>query len=471
VCGGLLEHPWWCQPIPLGGARNSLPGALPRGARGRKSAVRRPREAQYCLLWGELSESPVHPGRARGAVPPPLWRAGAALPGPPQLPGPAEGCTASAPRSRGCGDLGRGSLLTCGDVEQNPGPGVSVPWERTLAQRRKQIAFGKSLPGYQTYILLVPQRHREEGNPYHPSTPRADVTCSCREWCRGIAAWRRALHKWDCLSHLLHQSNEGAGEQEPPLEASIFGGGGRGKDLLTCGDVEANPGPPKHDVGPIRSNAGRRARSSTSGPSVRGRSPDAPSDLDPVFVPPVTGGAGEEGDLSHAMGRASTPTRRMEAGGPAGGWNVPTPLPMLDMLHLRAAPIHHIPAALQDDFVQCLTASTRRYCQDPSDANLFALLALPKLTLRPPTLRGKFAQEHLVSGIRRRLQLFLAGDLVTLWDEALADVRARPGGESKQKTALAGVIHARFHHAPGETTGGGGCIAESLGHNPFRRHA
>ena len=105
----------------------------------------------------------------------------------------------------------------------------------------------------------------------------------------------------------------------------------------------------------------------------------------------------------------------------------------MDLLAARVSPVHHIPAALQGQFSDCLQLALDRYNREPSDGNLFALLALPKLALRPPLVRGKYAAEHLVSGIKRRLELFKSGSLLQLWQELSDELKSRGGGQRASK--------------------------------------
>jgi hypothetical protein len=115
---------------------------------------------------------------------------------------------------------GRGmSLLTCGDVESNPGPDMGLvevahtpyagdrghcprsthrPAEGPRSTNRwQQIQWGKATVGYQAYAARVPPHHREEGNPFHPVTPPGSPTLGVRPWSKRYAEWRRALHQWD----------------------------------------------------------------------------------------------------------------------------------------------------------------------------------------------------------------------------------------------------------------------------------
>lgn len=91
--------------------------------------------------------------------------------------------------------------LTCdGDVEANPGPEAIPDWLQM--KRLKQVEIGKATKGYSIYLDLVPVRHREPGNPNHPSTPRVDEQVSRRSWTKGLVNWRRQLHRWDVMDVL-----------------------------------------------------------------------------------------------------------------------------------------------------------------------------------------------------------------------------------------------------------------------------
>jgi hypothetical protein len=63
-----------------------------------------------------------------------------------------------------------------------------------LAQRQKQIDYGKKTVGYERYMSMVPKDKRESGQPI---TPRKDQRCSKRSWDGQVRKWRRDLHRWD----------------------------------------------------------------------------------------------------------------------------------------------------------------------------------------------------------------------------------------------------------------------------------
>lgn len=69
--------------------------------------------------------------------------------------------------------------------------------DHKIQQRLKQIGFGKSTKGYETYVTLVTKHMREIDNEDHPVTPRANQKCSKRSWDGQLKKWRRLLHRWD----------------------------------------------------------------------------------------------------------------------------------------------------------------------------------------------------------------------------------------------------------------------------------
>ncbi|KAJ9468464.1 Histone RNA hairpin-binding protein [Diplonema papillatum] len=79
--------------------------------------------------------------------------------------------------------------------------GTTGDWEETdphrLAQRRKQLCFGKVTEGYLNFLRKVPKEERQDGNELHPITPRLNQVCSKRSWDCQVGKWRRSLHYWD----------------------------------------------------------------------------------------------------------------------------------------------------------------------------------------------------------------------------------------------------------------------------------
>ena len=119
---------------------------------------------------------------------------------------------------------------------------LTDPLTHRTNQRLRQLAFGKATEGYLRYLAHVPKTSRDPLNPHHPRTPRACSPATKRQWDRQLLLWRSTLHCWDhspapsrsCpLSLGLCTLSQGS--MPPPS--------GRGKSLLSMGDVEPNPGP------------------------------------------------------------------------------------------------------------------------------------------------------------------------------------------------------------------------------------
>ncbi|KAL3133158.1 hypothetical protein ABBQ38_007052 [Trebouxia sp. C0009 RCD-2024] len=69
-----------------------------------------------------------------------------------------------------------------------------------IAQRQKQIDYGKNTLGYQRYIEEVPRYLRRKINTpitKHPDTPDVHQICSKRSFDGQAKKWRRELHLWD----------------------------------------------------------------------------------------------------------------------------------------------------------------------------------------------------------------------------------------------------------------------------------
>ncbi|CAN0413875.1 unnamed protein product, partial [Pylaiella littoralis] len=65
-----------------------------------------------------------------------------------------------------------------------------------LAQRQKQIDFGKNTAGYDQYLIAVP-RHLRKRRKGAPMTPDKTEKMSKRRWDGRIRSWRRQLHMYD----------------------------------------------------------------------------------------------------------------------------------------------------------------------------------------------------------------------------------------------------------------------------------
>ncbi|KAK2962842.1 putative Oocyte-specific histone RNA stem-loop-binding protein 2 [Blattamonas nauphoetae] len=64
-----------------------------------------------------------------------------------------------------------------------------------LAQRQKQVDYGKNTPGYHRYLDAIPKDTRVPGQ--HPHTPNIHSKCSKRTFDHNIRQWRLYLHSWD----------------------------------------------------------------------------------------------------------------------------------------------------------------------------------------------------------------------------------------------------------------------------------
>ena len=362
---------------------------------------------------------------------------------------------------------GRGAALaTCGDVELNPGPqaGPSGPHQHDILGTIVPVICedwdlgdwefrGTSVPiieGPASFVTrLHPQDHEFSG--VWGRCPECDLWL----WLRGphtaLAHFRKRHpdvelplapdpkpevpinHDKEILRLMGYRFQDGIttckDKPPPPLTGRGFSPqstgvemnpgpashhrAGRGEDLPTCGDVEENPGP---------------VTSSNMVVDV-----DAPSPQDPPLLPPPPNMPGPppdfEVDLAHGGEFPPTNPPQDPAGNhirittrPAmGPLTMPPNVTPSDILKLRVSVIRHLPSGLQAEFSTALGGSVGRYAVDPSLANLFAVLALPKLTMRSPVVKGRFSHEHLVSTIRTRLRTFISGDLKTLWEDLAAE--------------------------------------------------
>ena len=87
-------------------------------------------------------------------------------------------------------DDGTGDLLGALNVQTK----TVATDPRRIAQREKQVGFGKSTIGYLRYCELVPRHERKHSD---PQTPRTNVENSNRAFAGEITAWRRQLHEYD----------------------------------------------------------------------------------------------------------------------------------------------------------------------------------------------------------------------------------------------------------------------------------
>jgi hypothetical protein len=183
--------------------------------------------------------------------------------------------------------------------------------------------------------------------------------------------------------------------------------------LLSCGDVEANPGPPK-------------------APPVRKR--PLPS-AGQAAAPP--GELAEPLDLAHWQD-AAPPLRQLDQAGNACAASPPTvaprqlpqPLPFREVLGTRAPTVAHMPAALQRLVSAEFARTIADYCDSPDYGGLFSILAFPKLVMRAPKLAGRNAATHAEAAIQDRLNRFIGGDVLGLTLELLKEHPVDPPGTS-----------------------------------------
>jgi hypothetical protein len=177
---------------------------------------------------------------------------------------------------------------------------------------------------------------------------------------------------------------------------------GRGS-LLTCGDVESNPGP-----APLPSSSRKRSTSSTAAaqhgppaPPQEGADLAHPMDNRPASM--VTDPRGNDINL-----RDEDQPRLIIPGAPCDPQEI---------LLTRATTVIHAPSATQELITDTLADLLMAYTSAPSRDTIFGLLSFPKLVLRPISSRGKEATEDLITAIRRRISLFRKGEYATLMSE------------------------------------------------------
>ena len=202
----------------------------------------------------------------------------------------------------------------------------------------------------------------------------------------------------------------------PPLPT------GRGDSLLSCGDVESNPGP--RPAGQGKSESGDRTpRRSPSTKRSLGSADGTGSDPAVVVSP-----EGHESNLRNSASSApATPGSSITESD--NRYKAPVPLDLV--FQLRCAVMRHIPGRALRDFAATMGWALDRYVTTPCDHSLFGVLALPRLCLRTVPLKGRFSVTELEMSILRRLDLFRRGDWHTLWGEAAKDALLREGVETR----------------------------------------
>jgi hypothetical protein len=75
--------------------------------------------------------------------------------------------------------------------------------EARIANRQRDIDFGKAVPGYSNYLAAVPIEKRAPRNPVHPQTPDKYELMGKRRWQGLVKAWKKGLHAWDAVDPSL----------------------------------------------------------------------------------------------------------------------------------------------------------------------------------------------------------------------------------------------------------------------------
>lgn len=109
-----------------------------------------------------------------------------------------------------------------------------------LAQRQKQIDFGKATAGYRAYVQSVPKSKRSK---QHPKTPDIHADVSKRRFDGRLRQWRRALHRWDpAFASTARNAQPGNHDAKPRMHKAqrvLISSGGEleaydGDDELVC---------------------------------------------------------------------------------------------------------------------------------------------------------------------------------------------------------------------------------------------
>ena len=141
--------------------------------------------------------------------------------------------------------------------------------------------------------------------------------------------------------------------------------------LITCGDVEENPGPV--------SGATKQLLPADA---------DVDHDLANPSPPPGPNAAAVPAPQGHLVDLSLLPASAMLLPDAA-------PVSVLELLGRRVSVIRHIPNRMLRHFTRALTRMVDQYCKSPSDVTLFGVLALPKLCRCSVPVKGKFSGTDL----------------------------------------------------------------------------
>ena len=350
--------------------------------------------------------------------------------------------------------IGRGTVLTCGDVEQNPGPGggpaspidppalavghVLWPTDGTppLNQFRVCSVYADQGPSSATYL---PQLD-------FPG-PRLAVTCqrcgktffvrSPEPIVHHVCPWKRLGNPWARLSMeekraLVHESEPAEVENEHMPRT------GRGACLLSCGDIESNPGPDPHTIMDIDEGVDQHL------PARPDSAPTADKHL---------ADAGPT-DLAHGTGLPPLPSLNPEqlvesirvfGLRPLVG-NTHPPCEIETLLKARIPTMRHIPNAIQREASQALAGAIQSYCSQKDTGSLWLLISFAKLILRPVAGKGKNPGDQTAVILRQRIGRFLKGDTHGLWNDACAQYPDAINGGTGPKRQRASHPPPRGEH-------------------------
>ena len=119
-----------------------------------------------------------------------------------------------------------------------------------------------------------------------------------------------------------------------------------------------------------------------------------------------------------------------------------------EVLAARISTVRRIPGACRRGVAACLCSLVSAFTQNPSWESLHSLQCFPKLVLRAPKRAGKAHTKQLAADIARRLRMFEAGHVATLWTEATTvlqrdkPIRTRAQAKETEGQLPRGVIQA-----------------------------
>ena len=348
---------------------------------------------------------------------------------------------------------GRGSLLTCGDVEQNPGP-YAGPSSTSQIRHAMQWLETQHLLDYATIEVI----DRPPAGPSGPSPQREgpgnffDFRC---DLCGYHACTRTArtiiLHVSACPRLCINRSGRGSSlpscgdiEANPGPEAAPapwplipaikplhFLCSGRGFSLLSCGDVEANPGPKAPPASRSLFGPGRPSNAGPSARPFRCPFPDCPWEptgsraplirhLNSVHLPAqqlpdsdwlqlMDQYHCQECNLLNTAGRPCSGFRHAETARPptnkSSHLNAPEPLgtpTVSDILSLTTPTVRHIPTGARAHCGKALGQLLKDLARDMSWEALQRLLLFPRFVLRPPKRWGSRHKRHNLAQLQSR---------------------------------------------------------------------